>query len=344
VIRATYEIEPAEAAESLALLESVGRADGPEHVRGRVASHEGNRAVLEFPESNWGADVTLLVSSLFAGEWADSAAFTRCRLVQVEWPSGFFRGPAFEAPGRVLVGAIVKPSLGLSPAEVAATVAQLAAGGADLVKDDELLGNPEWCPLEDRVRAVAAAIPSGVRYAVNVTGPVESLLERAARVVELGAGAVMVNAFAQGLDGLRALRDAELGVPIFAHRVGAAFWVRNPAVGVAPAVAAELTRLCGADFVQVGSFTGSVYDTREDVLAQIDACHRPLEGIKRAFAVLGGGVGPENAVAQLDAARSSSGVMLLLGSGAYVRGSPEEAVRAVVEAVSSRPKTELETA
>ena len=30
----------------------------------------------------------------------------------------------------------------------------------------------------------------------------------------------MVNAFAQGLDALRALRDAELGVPLFAHRVG----------------------------------------------------------------------------------------------------------------------------
>ena len=34
----------------------------------------------------------------------------------------------------------------------------------------------------------------------------------------------MVNAFAQGLDSLRALREAELGVPIFAHRVGAALW------------------------------------------------------------------------------------------------------------------------
>jgi len=344
VIRATYEIEPAEAAETLALIASVGRADGPEHVRGHVLSQEGNRAVLEFPEANWGADVTLLVSSLLAGEWADSAAFTRCRLVDVQWPPGFFRGPAFDAPDRLLVGAIVKPSLGLTPAEVAATAAQLAAGGADLVKDDELLGNPEWCPFEERVRAVAAAIPAGVRYAVNVTGPTESPFERAVRAVELGAGAVMLNAFAQGLDALRALRDAELGVPIFAHRVGAAFWMRNPAIGVAPAVIAELTRLSGADYVQVGSFTGSVYDTPQDVLAQIHACHRPLDGIARAVAVLGGGVGPENAAAQLDAAGVSSGVMLLLGSGAYERGSPEEAVRAAVESVSSRPKNALESA
>ena len=73
----------------------------------------------------------------------------------------------------------------------------------------------------------------------------------------------MVNAFAQGLDSLRALREADLGVPIFAHRVGAAMWARGPSFGVAPQVIAELTRLCGADFVQVGSFTGSVYDEPE---------------------------------------------------------------------------------
>src|ERR671924_560689 len=119
VIRVTYEIEPTEAAETLALIESVGRADGPEHVRGRVVAVDGSRATLEFPEENSGGDVTLLVSSLIAGEWADSAAFRRCRLVEAEWPQGLLPGPAFEAPDGILVGAIVKPSLGLSPVEFA---------------------------------------------------------------------------------------------------------------------------------------------------------------------------------------------------------------------------------
>jgi 3-oxoisoapionate-4-phosphate transcarboxylase/hydrolase len=335
VLRATYELAPPEAAETLALIESVGRADGPEHVRARVVECEHGRAVLDFPETNWGRDVTLLVSSLVAGEWADASVFTRCRLVDVAWPHGLLPGPAFEAPARVLVGAIVKPSLGLTPAEVAATAAQLAAGGADLVKDDELLGNPEWCSLEDRVREVATVLPQDVKYAANVTGPAESLLERAARAVELGAGALMLNAFAQGLDSLRALRDAELGVPLFAHRVGAALWARNEGFGVAPAVLAELTRLCGADYVQVGSFTGSVYDRPDEVRAQIDACRHTTDGVNRAVAVIGGGVGPENAAAQLEAVGTALGTMLLLGSAAYTNGSPEASVRAV-RAVADR--------
>jgi ribulose bisphosphate carboxylase large subunit-like protein len=324
VIRVTYELAPPAAAETLALVESVGRADGPEHVRGRVVELDGDRASLEFPAAT--NDVTLLVSSLFAGEWADSSAFERCRLVGVEWPDGFLPGPAFDAPERVLIGAIVKPSLGLSPAEVAQTAARLTKAGADLVKDDELLGDPDWCPLEERVRAVAAA---GVNYAANVTGQVTSLIERAQRVVELGAGAVMVNAFAQGLDAIRALREAELGVPIFVHRVGAALWARTPAFGVAPAVVAELTRLCGADYVQVGSFSGTVYDDAADVRAQIHACHRPIGAARRSVAVIGGGVAPDNAKQQLDDAGTRKGVMVLFGSAAYD---------------GSRPKNELEIA
>jgi ribulose-bisphosphate carboxylase large chain len=341
-MRVTYELDPPEAAQALALIESVGRADGPGHARGRVVSQEGARAVLDFPDANWDGDVTLLVSSLLAGEWADSAAFSHCRLVEAEWPVGLLPGPAFAAPDEILVGAIVKPSLGLSPSEVAETAASLAAGGADLVKDDELLGDLRSCPLEERVRAVAAAIPSHVRYAANVTGPADSLLRRAARAVELGAGALMVNAFAQGLDSLRALRAAEFGVSIFAHRVGAAMWTRGTRFGVAPDVVAELTRLCGADYVQVGSFTGSVYDTQDDVRAQIAACHRELPGIPRAVAVLGGGVSPQNARKQIEAAGVRSGVMVLLGSAAYAAGSPADAVRDTV--ASLRPNTALEIA
>jgi len=321
VVRVTYELQPAAWAKELARIEA-----------GEVVVVEDGRAVLEFPQRNWGSDVTLLVSSLLAGEWADSAALERCRLVGLEWPDGL-PGPAFDAPERVLVGAIVKPPLGLAPREFAETAAALARGGADLIKDDELLGDQEWCPLEERVRAVAAALPASVRYAPNVTGPVDGLLRRAERAVELGASALMVNAFAQGLDALRLLREADLGVPLFAHRVGAAFWVRGP-LGVAGTVLVELTRLAGADYVQVGSFSGRVFDDEDVVRAQVAACRRPLAGVRRATAVLGGGVGPENAAEHVRRAGADSGLMVLLGSRAYAHaGGVEEGVRAAVEAV-----------
>jgi 3-oxoisoapionate-4-phosphate transcarboxylase/hydrolase len=331
VIRATYELAPPEAVEALVTVTSTGVPDDPGGTRPTVEWTDG-RATLSYPADNWGVDVTLLVSALFAGEWAELAALERCRLVDVEWPAGTFPGPAFDPPDRVLVGAIIKPSLGLRPREAAQTAASLTDGGADLIKDDELLGDPEWSPLEERVRAVVAAIAESVTYAPNVSGSADGLLRRAERAVELGAGALMVNAFAQGLDSLRLLRAAELGVPLFAHRVGVALWSRG-ALGVAPAVVAELTRLCGSDYVLVSSFTGKMADPPDDVRAQIDACRRPL-GVRRSVAVLGGGLTPENAAEQVAAAGARDGLMVLLGSGAYSHpGGPAEAVRATVEAI-----------
>ena len=329
-MRATFELEPPEWAETLAVLESTSLVDGPEEVRASVESIDGTRVTLEFPALDEPVGVNALLSCLF-GEWADRGDVRRVRLVEVKWPR-WLPGPSREAAGRALVGAIVKPALGLTVAEAASTARALARGGAELVKDDELLTDPTWCPLLERVRAIGADAP----YAPNVTGPGETLLERAAACVEAGATALMLNVFVQGPDSLRALREAELGVPVFAHRVGAAFLARGERVSVDARVLAELTRMCGADYVQVGSFSNRVYDSRADVRRQIDACHRPLDGAPPATAVIGGGVGPDNAAEHLAAAGTREGVMLLLGSAAYLdRDGLERAVAKTVAQCAS---------
>ena len=143
--------------------------------------------MLEFPVTNLGGDVTLLVSSLLAGEWADAAVFSRCRLVGMEWPAGLLPGPAFDAPEKVLVGAIVKPSLGLSPAEVAATAKQLAAGGADLIKDDELLGDPAVVPAGGARRRSRCGSSGRRSLRGERHRPGRVAARAGARVVELGA-------------------------------------------------------------------------------------------------------------------------------------------------------------
>ena len=333
MIRATFELEPHGSAEALAIEESVGMRNGPSFVRGRVVSDDDGVAVLEFPEGNWGRNVPLLVSALVAGEGVETRAFTRCRLIDLELPDGFLPGPAFEARRGVRVGAILKPSLGLRPHEAAEVAAAIGQGGATLVKDDELLGDPDWCPLEQRVAAVADALHPCVQYFPNVTGPGAGLVERARRAVELGAGGIMVNAFAQGLDAVLALREAELGVPILAHRVGSGPWTRNDRFGVAPAVLAMLTRLCGADYVLVGCFGGKLFDSDDDVRAQLDAVRRPLPGVRAPTAILGGGIGPDNARQQAERA-GGDGLLMLLGAAAYGHeGGVGEGVRATCRAL-----------
>jgi 3-oxoisoapionate-4-phosphate decarboxylase len=313
-VRATYEIRPPAWGETLAILQSVSLPDGPERVRARVVDVEGDLVTLDFPALDGETSAEQLLAACVAGEWADRGDVDSCRLVEVEWPNGL-PGPRFPAASGTSVGAIVKPALGLTPQEAAAVAAELAAGGAVLLKDDELQrSSPE------RVRAINAAIPEHVHYAANVTGcDVEA-------IVEAGARALMVNAFLAGLGSIARLR--EYGLPIFVHRVGSAFLRRGGRVSVSARVLAELTCLLGADYVQVGSFSPRTFDTGDEVREQI-AATRP------ATAVIGGGVGAENAAEQLELAGTREGVMLLLGSAAYAdSGGVRAGVAAAVAAVS----------
>ena len=326
-IRATFELEPAGSAAALAEEVASGAAT--------VVSEEGGRAVIELPAELWGDDVALLVSALVAGEPTEMAAFRRCRLVDLELPDGLLPGPAFGARPQVAVGVIVKPSLGLVPAEVAEVVGTAVAAGATFVKDDEKLGDPAWCPFEDRVRAVTEVLSPGVTYCPNVTGPAATLLDRARRAVQLGATGVLVNGVAQGLASVVALRTADLGVPILVHRAGSGPWCRNRDVGVSGAVLTRLARLCGGDYLIVGAFAGKLFDTDEDVAAGIRAAREPLGSARASWVVIGGGIGPDNAPAQ--AARAGEGTVLLLGSAAYrAAGGIGVSVEAVVEALSGR--------
>jgi ribulose-bisphosphate carboxylase large chain len=312
-VRAVYEIRPPAWGETLAILQSVSLPDGPEPVRARVVEVEGERVTVELPALDGETSAEQLLAACVAGEWADRGDVDSCRLVQVEWPAGL-PGPAFPAEPGVSVGAIVKPALGLTPKEAAAVAAELAAGGAVLVKDDELQRSSP-----DRVRAIEAAIPDDILYAANVTGV------DADAIVEAGARALMVNAFLAGLGSIPRLREYEL--PIFVHRVGSAFLRRGGPVSVSARVLAELTRLLGADYVQVGSFSPRTFDTDDEVREQIEAA-RP------ATAVIGGGVGAENAREQLERAGTRDGVMLLLGSAAYAHPDGVSAgVAAAVDAI-----------
>jgi ribulose 1,5-bisphosphate carboxylase large subunit-like protein len=294
LVRAVYDLRPPAWAETLAVLQSVSLADVRSEVRARVVEADGTRVTIDFPALDGESSAEQLLAACVAGEWADRGDFQSCRLLSVEWPDAL-PGPAFGAVAGVQVGAILKPALGLPDDEAARVAGRLVEqNGARLVKDDELQRSSP-----SRVRAVNAAIPDDVVYAANATGG------DAAALVEAGARALMINAFIAGLGSIAALRG--LGVPVFVHRVGSSFLRRGGPVSVSARVLAELTRLLGADYVQVGSFSERMFDTDDEVREQIAACHDEL----------GGGVGPANAETTLERAGVRDGVMLLYGSAAY---------------------------
>lgn len=315
MILAEYELEPSGVASLVAATGGAGVADGPRRSAARVVSESGGRAAVEFVADSFDGDVGLLLASL-VGEAAELASVSKCRLVGLDLPPGFLPGPAFGPCIGVQVGVIVKPSVGLSPREVAKVVAEAIGGGAGFVKDDELHANPPWCRLEDRVRAVSAVLEPGVTYCANISGPTPGVVERAQKVMALGATGILVNPFVHGLSALVALREANLGVPLFAHRTGSAAWTRGERFGIDGAVLAGLTRSCGADYVIVGAFGGKMFESDDQVHANLRAVRDPLGTIPAATAAMGGGLGPDGVAHQVLQA-GGEGLVLLLGSAAY---------------------------
>jgi ribulose 1,5-bisphosphate carboxylase large subunit-like protein len=164
------------------------------------------------------------------------------------------------ADGEPLIGTIMKPCCGLSVEEVAEKAYQAALGGCVLMKDDEKMMNPAYCPLEPKVKAVAAALKraydeSGRRmiYCPHLPVRTDRLRETARRVVEWGATGVMFNVImADNIGALQVIAEAkDLDVPVYAHCGGLAALTTGPR-RIDAQVIAKLTRLCGADYFQIG--------------------------------------------------------------------------------------------
>jgi 3-oxoisoapionate-4-phosphate transcarboxylase/hydrolase len=254
------------------------------------------RVAIDVPIDNVGASLPQLVATL-AGNVFELRDVATLRLVDFDLPAELeraFPGPAFGVAGsrtasavldRPLVGTIVKPSVGLSPEATAALVATLGAAGVDLVKDDELIGDPPYSPLAERIARVRAALrevedASGrrVTYVPNVSGGVEHMLRGAELAAAEGARAAMVCVHAVGLAGVLELRRAAI-LPLHGHRAGWGLLGRG-STSLGPAAHARIWRLAGIDQLHVGGLRSKFFELDASVSASMAAClapgqHRP---------------------------------------------------------------------
>jgi len=184
---------------------------------------------IAFPTINtdWAEDgVSQLLVQVMGGQ-LDIDNITRCRLIKLEFPPSVlahFKGPKYGISGvreftksfdKPLLGAIVKPKIGITPALLLEIVKELVEGGVNFIKEDEIMANPSFCTIEERVPLIANYLKGkNVIYAVCINGDTPHVLNRVKRVHELGGNAVHVN-FWCGLGVYRSIR--ELDLPLFVH-------------------------------------------------------------------------------------------------------------------------------
>jgi ribulose-bisphosphate carboxylase large chain len=265
-------------------LPGAGRSDQP---------HRQAQVTLSWPLANLGPSLPNLLATV-AGNLFELKYFSGLRLIDLRLPAAFataYGGPRFGVTGtralsgvhhRPLIGTIIKPSVGLSPEETAAMVADLCAGGIDFIKDDELQADGPACPFDARVRAVMAVINAHadrtgkrVMYAFNLTGEVDEMRSRHDLVRSQGGTCVMASLNSVGLAGFTALkRHADL--PIHAHRNGWGALSRHPALGFGFIAWSKLWRVAGADHLHVNGIRNKFCESDDSSIASARSLLTPL--------------------------------------------------------------------
>tara|TARA_R110000744_G_scaffold364554_1_gene473122 strand:- start:521 stop:1711 length:1191 start_codon:yes stop_codon:yes gene_type:complete len=237
---------------------------------------------IAFPiiNTDWEGDgISHLLCQLMGGQM-DIDTFDSCRLIDLEFPAEIkskFLGPKYGVSGmreytgqydKPFSGAIVKPKTGMSANTLLDMVKELVDGGCDFIKEDEIMSNPSFCPIEERVPLIAdwmAKQSKKVVYAVCINGDHDHILKRATRVSELGGNAVHVN-FWSGLGVYGAIRRLDL--PLFIHFQKSGDKVitdSRHAFGIDWNVICQLAGMQGVDTIHAGMWGGYLSDD-EDVL------------------------------------------------------------------------------
>ena len=239
----------------------------PYEDRRPIPENEPRRAVVRiaFPVDNFGADLGALLVAVYGKVSLDGAI----KLVDLELPPALVAklpGPKhgiagirkmLDAPERPLTMSIFKPTLGLAPEALADMIGEQAAGGIDLVKDDEVLTDATVDAALKRIdlcrKAAKKARPdgAGVLHAVSLTGPADELVSRARRLSAEGAGALLFNTLAYGLPLMAAIaKDPGVTAPLMAHPALAGGMALEAQHGIAAhLLLGKLMRLAGADLV-----------------------------------------------------------------------------------------------
>jgi len=306
---------------------------------------------VRFPTVNFGPQFPMLLSTLIGNDPSTSLS---CRLIDIELPPAYeaaFPGPRCGVAGwrritgvwdRPLLLNMIKPCTGYSPAVGAGLVEQTARGGADLIKDDELLGDAPFNRVAERSRVyrerlerVAAETGHRARYIANVTSRAIHLVDTARAAVDGGADALMVNALALGLDPLQALAESDVGVPILVHTAIAEVLTGGVSTGIGQALLfGKLLRLAGADAV----FTTTPYARRplpQGIFDHTVAWLREPRGVlKPSMPMLAGGL----TGAMIEPLIRQTGNDVILGVGGAIQGHPDGAAagaRAIRAAIAA---------
>ena len=246
---------------------------------------------IAFPiiNTDWQGDgISHLLCQVMGGQM-DIEIFQSCRLLELEFPNTvkkYFLGPKYGITGmrdftkqynKPFSGAIVKPKTGISPATLLEMIKELVDGGCDFIKEDEIMSNPSFCPIEKRVPLISnylAKQSKKVVYAVCINSDHNNILKRAKRVSEMGGNAIHINLWS-GLGVYNAVR--KLNLPLFIHfQKSGDKIMTDPShrFGIDWSVICQLAGMMGVDTIHAGMWGGYLNEEIIELKKIVNILHR----------------------------------------------------------------------
>ncbi|MDD4048957.1 MAG: RuBisCO large subunit C-terminal-like domain-containing protein, partial [Clostridia bacterium] len=232
---------------------------------------------------------------------------------------------------RPLLNNMIKPCTGWSAKQTGELAYQVALGGVDIIKDDELTADQPYCPLVDRVKEVMKAIKAAdaekgekTLYTFNITSPTQNIRDNALRAIDAGANALMVNTWTIGLDAARMLaEDPDINVPILSHPDLQGAMAVSDYSGMSVVLAnAKLPRLAGLDMAIILSPYGKFPFTMDAFVQDSFAMTSPWKNIKPMMPMPGGGT----TQGHIEELYKKYGKDVIIAAGGGVIGHPMGAV------------------
>jgi ribulose-bisphosphate carboxylase large chain len=169
--------------------------------------------------------------------------------------------------GRPILGATVKPKLGLSAKNYGRVVFEALRGGLDFTKDDENINSQPFMRWRDRylysmegVERASATTGEVKGHYMNVTAAdMEGMYERAEFAKELGSIIIMMD-LTVGYTAMQSMSKwaRANGLILHLHRAGHGTYTRQKTHGVSFRVIAKWVRMLGVDHVHAGTVVGKL--------------------------------------------------------------------------------------